>query len=78
MLSSKKSEIGVKEVNFLGMHFAYGKYVPQPHIVERLPEFPEKDMTVKEIQQFLGIINYVRHFIPPRSLAPSPRVPFAR
>nr|KYP45681.1 polyprotein [Cajanus cajan] len=27
MLSSKKSEIGVKEVNFLGMHFAYGKYV---------------------------------------------------
>nr|KYP63472.1 polyprotein [Cajanus cajan] len=54
MLSSKKSKIGVKEVNFLGMHFAYGKYVPQPHIVERLPEFPQKGYDCQRGSTVLG------------------------
>ena len=64
MLSAKKSQIGTREVDFLGMHFKERKHVPQPHLVENLPSFPDENMTVKQIQQFLGILNYVRDFIP--------------
>jgi len=64
MLSSSKSQIGTTEIEFLGMKFSRGKYSPQPHLVEELPKFPEKNFTVKQIQQFLGILNYIRDFIP--------------
>jgi len=64
MLSSLKSQIGTTEIEFLGMKFSRGKYSPQPHLVEELPKFPEKNFTVKQIQQFLGILNYIRDFIP--------------
>lgn len=37
MLSSRKSQIGTSEIDFLGMHFKEGKYVPQPHLVEAHP-----------------------------------------
>ena len=64
MLSARKSQIGTIEVDFLGIHFAQGKYVPQPHIAEELPKFPDEKMSTKEIQQFLGFLNYIRDFIP--------------
>ena len=64
MLSSSKSQIGTTEIKFLGMKFSKGKYSPQPHLVEELPKFPEKNFTTKQIQQFLGILNYIRDFIP--------------
>ena len=64
MLSSRKSQIGTTEVDFLGMHFAQGKYVPQLHIAEELPKFPDENMTTKQVQQFLGILNYIQDFIP--------------
>ena len=37
---------------------------PGPHLVEQLESFPDTNLTLKQIQQFLGIINYVRDFIP--------------
>ena len=45
------------------MHFTQGKYVPQPHIAEELPKFPDENMSIKQIQQLLGILNYIRDFI---------------
>jgi len=64
MLSSQKSQIGTTEIEFLGMKFSRGRYSPQPHLVEELPKFPKKNFTTKQIQQFLGILNYIRDFIP--------------
>jgi hypothetical protein len=63
MLSEKKSQIAQTEIDFLGMHFSQGKYQPQPHIVQELLNFPDENLTIKQIQQFLGIINYIRDFI---------------
>ena len=39
-----------------------GHYQPGPHIATELLKFPNTNLT--KIQQFLGIVNYVRDFIP--------------
>lgn len=72
MLSEKKSQIVQTEIDFLGMHFSQGKYQPQPHIAQELLNFPDENLTVKQIQQFLGIINYIRNFIPKLARYTSP------
>ena len=41
-----------------------GHYHPRPHIAAELLKFPDIDLTKKQIQQFVGIVNYVRDFIP--------------
>ncbi|KAK0571696.1 hypothetical protein LWI29_020167 [Acer saccharum] len=64
MLSEKKSIIGRSEIEFLGMHIANGQYRPGPHLAVRLLDFPDSDLSVHQVQQFLGIVNYVRDFIP--------------
>lgn len=64
MLSEKKSTIGISSIEFLGMQFKDGHYVPSPHIAQELLKFPDKDFTVKRIQQFLGTVNFLREFIP--------------
>ena len=64
MLSEKKSMIGLKEIEFLGMHISNGQYRPGPHLASQLLDFPDSNLTHKQIQQFLGIVNYIRDFIP--------------
>ncbi|RDX66824.1 hypothetical protein CR513_54368, partial [Mucuna pruriens] len=64
MFSEKKIHLAQSQIDFLGMHFFQGSYQPQPHIAEELLKFPDKSLTVKQIQQFLGIVNYIRDFIP--------------
>ncbi|KAH0658008.1 hypothetical protein KY289_026756 [Solanum tuberosum] len=63
MLSEKKMILVNDEIDFLGMHFAHGAYIPGPHISEELVKFPDTNFTVKQLHQFLGVINYVRDFI---------------
>ncbi|KAH9649259.1 hypothetical protein KPL70_025917 [Citrus sinensis] len=41
-----------------------GQYQPSPHIAIELLKFPDTHLNRKQIQQFLGIVNYVRDFIP--------------
>ncbi|KAH9752102.1 hypothetical protein KPL71_014562 [Citrus sinensis] len=41
-----------------------GQYQPGPHIATELLKFSATNLTKKQIQQFLGIVNYVRDFIP--------------
>ncbi|RDY09252.1 hypothetical protein CR513_06399, partial [Mucuna pruriens] len=64
MFSEKKIHLAQSKIDFLGMHFSQGIYQPQPHIAEELLKFPDQSLTVKQIQQFLGIVNYIRDFIP--------------
>ncbi|KAH9717003.1 hypothetical protein KPL71_021663 [Citrus sinensis] len=64
MLSEKKSTIATDTVEYLGMQIKNGFYQPRPHIAQELLHFPDKDFTKKQVQQFLGIINYIRDFLP--------------
>ncbi|KAH9769360.1 hypothetical protein KPL71_011968 [Citrus sinensis] len=41
-----------------------GRYHPGPHIAKELIKFPDTDLNKKQIQQFFGIVNYLRDFIP--------------
>ncbi|XP_028807285.1 uncharacterized protein LOC114761997 [Neltuma alba] len=63
MLSAKKGEIGVRSIEFLKMNFENGQYYPRPHIAEELLKFAEENLTTKQIQQLLGIANYLRDII---------------
>ena len=63
-LSEKKSSIGKESIDFLGMVIKDGQYQPSPHIAVELLKFPDTHLNRKQIQQFLGIVNYVRDFIP--------------
>lgn len=66
MLLEKKSSIGQNQIEFLGMRFSNGQYHPGPHIAEELFKFSDQ-LTHKEVQQFLGIVNYLKEFIPQSS-----------
>ncbi|KAI9173395.1 hypothetical protein LWI28_000671 [Acer negundo] len=46
------------------MHISNGKYHPSPHLACQLLEFPDSNLTTKQVQQFLGIINFIRDFLP--------------
>ena len=64
MLSEKKCTVITTSIEFLGMKITDGTYQPGAHLAEELKRFPEANLSVKEIQQFLGIVNYLRDFIP--------------
>ena len=64
MLSKKKSSIGKESIDFLGMVIKDSQYQPGPHIAIELLKFPDTHLNRNQIQQFLGIVNYVRDFIP--------------
>ncbi|KAK0590074.1 hypothetical protein LWI29_022372 [Acer saccharum] len=64
MLSEKKSTIGKFEIEFLGMNISQGQYRPGPHLAIQLLDFPDSNLNPKQVQQFLGIVNYIRDFIP--------------
>ncbi|KAL2543131.1 Uncharacterized protein Adt_04109 [Abeliophyllum distichum] len=63
MLAQKKMVIGVPEINFLGMHIKDGQYSLQPHVGQELLKFSDTNLSKKEVQQFLGIVNYMADFI---------------
>ncbi|KAH9752716.1 hypothetical protein KPL71_014813 [Citrus sinensis] len=64
MLSAKKSTIATDNVEFLGTIIKDGHYQPGKHIAQELLHFPDQQLSKRQIQQFLGIINYIRDFIP--------------
>ena len=64
MLSKKKMVIGQSSIDFLGVNISDGRYTLKPHIAASLGEFPDKLTSAKQIQQFLGIVNYMSDFIP--------------
>ena len=64
MLSEKKLVIEQSSIDFLGVNISDGKYTLQPYLASSLAEFPDKLTNAKQIQQFLGIVNYMSDFIP--------------
>lgn len=59
MLSKKKSILVQPKIEYVGSIFINGHFQIEPHLVEGLVHFPDENLTRKEIQSFLGIINYV-------------------
>ncbi|KAH9649328.1 hypothetical protein KPL70_025939 [Citrus sinensis] len=64
MISNKKSTIATTFVDFLDLKIQDGHYQPGPHIAQELLHFLESNFTKKQVLQFLGIINYIRDFLP--------------
>ncbi|KAH9752189.1 hypothetical protein KPL71_014605 [Citrus sinensis] len=64
MLSAKKSTIATDNIEFLGMIIKDGHYQPGKHIAQELLHFPDQQLSRRQIQQFLGIINYIHDFLP--------------
>ncbi|MEQ5213094.1 ribonuclease H family protein, partial [Morganella morganii] len=46
------------------MDIDQGRFQPGKHIAQELLKFPDENLTKQQVQQFLGIINYIRDFVP--------------
>ena len=57
-------ELFKRKISFLGLEIGNGKTELQSHISTKILEFPEKFENLKQIQTFLGLVNYARKFIP--------------
>ncbi|ESQ44802.1 hypothetical protein EUTSA_v10003417mg, partial [Eutrema salsugineum] len=64
MLSARKMIVAQPNIDFLGMQITEGKFTPQAHLATALLDFPDENLTRRQVQQFLGVINYISDFIP--------------
>lgn len=62
ILSSKKALFFKPNIEFLGVEIGNGKIKLQPHISKKVIAFPPF-RTIKELQAFLGLVNYAGPFI---------------
>jgi hypothetical protein len=68
---------GVSSIDFLGQRVDAASVTPLPQYVSAVVDFPQPS-TVKELQAFLGMLNFYRRFLPAiadilRPLTDSPR-----
>ena len=63
LLSEKKSELFKNKIEYLGYVIDKDGLKLQDHIVSKIQNFKEKLENKKEVQQFLGIINYAANHI---------------
>ena len=62
VINKKKCLLGRSSIEFLGYHVDSTGISPLPHRVEAIRKIPPPT-TIKELQSFLGMINYYRRFI---------------
>ena len=63
VLNRSKCEFFRSEVEFLGLMVTAGCVAPLPEQVSAVADFPQPT-TIKELQAFLGVVNFYRRFIP--------------
>ncbi|KAK2638055.1 hypothetical protein Ddye_025850 [Dipteronia dyeriana] len=56
--------VGPLEIDFPEMYISHGQYQSGPHLAKQLLDFPDSNLNQKQLQQVLGIINFIRDFIP--------------
>nr|TKR90937.1 hypothetical protein D5086_0000228410 [Populus alba] len=61
---TKASHSGMNPEHKMLAQEEYGVYTPDTHIAEELQKFSYGPLTRKQAQQFLGIVQYLRNFIP--------------
>ena len=64
ILSAKKAEIAKEQIEFLGLKIDHHEIEMQPHVCEKIANFPDKLTDRKQVERFLGCINYISDFIP--------------
>ncbi|KAJ9545306.1 hypothetical protein OSB04_025013 [Centaurea solstitialis] len=62
-LSEKKTKLIQEQIDFLGMKIDGKGIELQSHILEKINSFPDKLIDKKQVQSFLGILNYASDFI---------------
>ena len=62
VISEKKMIIAKTSIDFLGLQIDKGVIKTQPHISTKILDFPDKLEDTKELQKFLGLLNYARPF----------------
>ena len=63
VLNAEKCQLGVSELDYLGHHVSATGIRPIVSRVEVIEKFP-KPRTVRQMQTFLGMINFYRRFLP--------------
>ena len=63
VINAEKCLFGVTELDFLGHRVSAAGASPLPAYVEAVESFPPPT-TIRETQQFLGLINFYRRFLP--------------
>ena len=63
IISKKKIELLKNNIEFLGAKIGKGTIELQPHITRKILEFPDKIESLKQLQAFLGLVNYARPYI---------------
>jgi hypothetical protein len=63
VINLEKCVFGVESIDFLGHRVSAAGVAPLPDHVEAVTKFP-RPSTVKELQGFLGLVNFYRRFIP--------------
>jgi len=64
ILSAKKAEIAKEQIEFLGLKIDHQGIEMQPHVCEKIANFLDKLNDRKQVERFLGCINYISDFIP--------------
>ncbi|XP_059361850.1 uncharacterized protein LOC132101153 [Carassius carassius] len=63
IVNPAKCQFGLFTIDFLGHRVTKGGAVPLPSKVEAVIQFP-RPLTVKSLQEFLGMVNFYHRFIP--------------
>ena len=63
VINLEKCSFHVNEIEFLGHHVSARGALPLTSNMEAVQQFPEP-ATVKDMQVFLGMVNFYRHFVP--------------
>ena len=71
VINRSKCVFGASSLEFLGYHVSCEGVSPLPKKVEVIRRFPTPT-TIKELQRFLGALNYYRRFIPHAAAIQSP------
>jgi len=62
-LSEKKAVIEKEKIEFLGFEVGINGISLQPHISRKIMEYPDQLRIKKQIQGFLGLLNYASSYI---------------
>lgn len=62
-LSEKKAVLATRKIEFLGIEVDETGIILQEHIVEKVQKFPEDLKEKKQLQSFLGVVNFAGVFI---------------
>ncbi|KAG1936440.1 interleukin-1 receptor accessory protein-like 1-A [Pimephales promelas] len=63
IVNPAKCQFGLSTIDFLGHRVTKDGAVPLPSKVEAVTQFP-RPLTVKSLQEFLGMVNFYHRFIP--------------